>query len=87
MNSFDKIVGEPLKIPHVVDTDYLGGFKLRLLFDDGKQGVFDFAELFGKPAFAGLKDRYQFIQYGLEYGTIVWANGMDISPEFLHNSI
>ena len=71
----------------VMSADYLGGHKLRILFDDGKEGEFDFATLLDKPFYSKLKDKKEFIQYGLEYGTLVWANGTDISPEILYENI
>jgi hypothetical protein len=42
----------------------------------------DLTPLLAYPAFVDLKDKQQFIQFGLD-DTIFWANGADIAPEYL----
>jgi hypothetical protein len=39
--------------------------------------------LLAYPAFAELRDKSNFIQFGLDQ-TIFWANGADIAPEYLY---
>ena len=34
------------------------------------------------PAYKELKDESEFIRYGVD-GTVFWANGADIAPEYL----
>ncbi len=80
------------KLCQVVDADYLGGHKLRLKFNDGLQGVFDFTDYVKKGVFRPLMDPKKFTQFGLMYGTIVWkprAGGMelDIAPEYLYQRV
>ena len=45
----------------------------------------DLTPLLQYPAFEELKDEKQFIQFGLD-GTIFWANGADITPEYLYDN-
>lgn len=48
----------------------------------GKESV-DMSPLFVYPAFQELKDPKKFVQFGLD-GTVFWANGADIAPEYLY---
>ena len=43
----------------------------------------DLSPLLSYPAFEELRDKEQFIQFGLE-DTIFWKNGADIAPERLY---
>ena len=74
----------------IVDADYLGGHKLSLKFNDGLQGVLDFADYVKKGVFKPLTDPKKFTHFGLVYGTIVWKpDGMelDIAPEYLYQRL
>ncbi len=81
------IVGSPNNCIKVEDVEYLGGLKLRLAFNDGAVGEFDFTELTKKGVFRELADPYKFIQFGLQHGTLVWSEYLDISPEYLRSNI
>ena len=73
----------------VVDCKYLSGYRLRLRFNDGLEGELDLeAELQGE-VFQPLRDTAFFQQYVLhpELHTIVWPNGADFAPEFLHECV
>jgi hypothetical protein len=64
----------------------LGGFVLRLGFDDGSVREIDLeAELWG-PVFEPLRDPQLFrrVRVDEELGTIVWPNGADFDPDVLH---
>lgn len=67
----------------VTDVDYLGGYRLECTFNDGVRKTVDLAPLLKYPMFAELKDESKFIQFGLD-GTLFWANGADIAPEYLY---
>lgn len=69
-------------ILHVTNAEYLGDYNLLCLFNNGKKKKVDLAPLLSYPAFEELKDKNKFIQFGVD-GTIFWANGADISPEYL----
>ena len=67
----------------VTDIEYLGGYTLLCTFNDGAVKRVDLTPLLEYPAFLDLKDKDKFLQYGLD-GTIIWANGADIAPEYLY---
>lgn len=60
-----------------------------LRFSDGSEGDTDLKDELWGPVFEPLKDRNCFCQFTVhpELHTIVWENGADFSPEFLHSRI
>lgn len=71
---------------HVTDVERLGGYRLRLAFDDGASGEIDLSNEEWRGIFSPLADVDYFGQVELdeELGTIVWPNGADFAPETLH---
>ena len=69
----------------VTDVEYLGDYILLCTFSTGEQKSVDLTPLLQYPAFEELKDKDMFIQFGLD-GTIFWANGADIAPEYLYEN-
>jgi hypothetical protein len=69
----------------------LGGFRLRLGFEDGTQGDVDVAAIIGKFAgvFAPLRKAAYFesVRVDRGLGTIRWPNGADIAPETLYDAL
>jgi hypothetical protein len=69
---------------HVTDVKYMDGYRLRLVFNNGDEGVVDLSgELYG-PVFEPLQDQSLFRQVYLTSRTIEWPNGADFAPEFLY---
>jgi hypothetical protein len=76
-------------ILHVVDAQYERDYILRLKFNDGAEGLVDLAgQLYGEM-FEPLKDLSKFRSFKVdpELNTIVWENGADLAPEFLHKQL
>ena len=76
-------------ILHVVDAKYEHDYVLWLKFSDGAEGFVDLAdELYGE-VFAPLRDFAKFRSFRVdpELETIVWENGADLAPEFLHERL
>ena len=74
--------------PTLKAAEYVGSYRLRLTFSDGKVGDIDLApELWGE-VFEPLKDLELFKSFKVdkELGTVVWPNGADFAPEFLYQS-
>jgi uncharacterized protein DUF2442 len=78
-------IGLMEKIVHVTDLQVLGGYRLRLGFDDGTCGEIDFSEEDWEGVFAPLADPAYFgrVELDRQLGTLVWPNGADIAPETL----
>lgn len=74
---------------HVTSVEVLGGFRLRLSFDDGSTREVDVEHLLRGPVFEPLlKDPELFkrVEVDAELGTIVWPNGADMDPVVLHGT-
>ena len=72
-------------ILNVTNVEYAGDYVLVCTFNNGKVKKVDLAPLLAYPAYEELKDKDKFVQFGLD-GTIFWANGADISPEYLFDN-
>ncbi len=72
----------------VVSARYKEGYKIEIIFDDGRSGIVDFTEYLDRGGvFEKFKDITFFKSYKIdeEVGTIVWGNEIDISPEKLYS--
>lgn len=69
-------------ILHITDAQYLGDYTILFEFNNGAKKKVDLSVLLKYPAFQFLKDKTEFIKFGLR-DTIFWGNGTDIAPEFL----
>jgi hypothetical protein len=74
---------------HVVEARYIGGHLIWLRFRDGMSGEIDLEPTLDGPVFEPLRDPAVFRQFQIhpEFHTLVWPNGADIAPEFLHDNI
>jgi hypothetical protein len=73
----------------VVEARYVGAYVLWLRFRDNTAGEIDLEkELYG-PIFEPLRDPAVFQQFQVhpEFNTLVWPNGADFAPEFLHENV
>ncbi len=71
--------------PRLTRAEYLCDYKIRVRFEDGREGVLDLAgELWGE-VFEPLKDTDLFRRFRVdtELDTIVWPTGADLAPEYL----
>ena len=67
----------------------LPGYRLRLRFDDGAEGVVDLSGMVGKGVFASWKDPAAFARVSVdpETGTVAWPDGIDLCPDALHHEV
>ena len=74
---------------HVVEARYIAAHVVWLRFRDGTAGEIDLASVLEGPVFEPLKDTSVFRQFQIhpEFHTLVWANGADLAPEFLHDNV
>ena len=74
---------------HVLEARHLHDYTLWLRFNDGAEGEVDLeAELEGE-VFGPLLDKEAFKSFRVdaEIRTVVWENGADFAPEFLHENL
>jgi Protein of unknown function (DUF2442) len=70
----------------VKDVEYVSGYKLQLLFEDGSVRLADLERHLDGEIFEPLKevDYFKSARVSPELDTIVWNNGADMSPDFLY---
>ena len=76
-------------ILHVVDAKHERDYILWLKFSDGAEGFVDLGDQLYGEVFAPLKDPAKFRAFKIdpELDTVVWENGADFAPEFLHERL
>ncbi|MBM3890918.1 MAG: DUF2442 domain-containing protein [Verrucomicrobia bacterium] len=76
-------------ILHVVKAQYEHDYVIRLRFNDGAEGFVDLAGELHDQMFVPLRDTAKFKAFMCdpELNTIVWENGADFAPEFLHERL
>lgn len=74
---------------HIVEAEYVGGYRIWLRFDDGAEGEVDLAGELTGPVFQPLRSLRIFRRFRLhpELRTLVWPNGADFAPEFLRSKL
>lgn len=73
-------------IVDVVEARPLSDYRIALLFEDGKRGIYDASPLIGAGVFHTLEDPLVFNTLRIEYGTVVWLGGIDIAAEELYEN-
>ena len=73
-------------IVRVTDAKLVRDFVVWLRFNDGSEGEIDLSQELEGPIFEPLRDPELFARFRLdeELHTLVWPNGADFAPEFLH---
>ena len=76
-------------IYRVQSAEVVAPFTLRIRFDDGLERRIDFSAILAGELFGPLRDPTVFNQVRVdpEVHTVVWPNGADLAPEFLHDNI
>jgi hypothetical protein len=74
---------------HVVDARYVGDHVIWVRFRDGSEGEIDLGSELVGPVFEPLRDPEVFKRFRVdpEFRTLVWPNGADFAPEFLHRKV
>lgn len=76
-------------ILHVKEARYLHDFVIWVKFNDGLAGEVDLKNELEGEIFGPLKDVNLFKSFKVDpvIATIVWENGADFAPEFLHDNL
>lgn len=70
--------------PRIREVTPTENFKLKLLFSNGEQGLYDCSELLNFGVFKELQDRNYFNQVKVLDGTVAWPHEQDICPDTLY---
>src|SRR5438270_84066 len=70
----------------VTAAEALGGYRLRISFSNGEEGMVDLTDALWGPMFEPLKDPAIFQRFELSpvLHTIQWENDADFAPEYLY---
>lgn len=73
----------------ITDARLVRDFIVWVRFDDGAEGEVDLSAELDGPVFEPLKDPRVFAEFSLhpDLHTLVWPNGADFAPEFLHQHV
>jgi hypothetical protein len=74
-------------ILNIIEANYLDGFRVKLLFNDGLEKIVDLKDYMNSkkhPLFQSLKRIEEFKKFKL-HKTLIWDTGADIAPEYLYN--
>lgn len=74
----------------VLKVKYIEGYKLELVFENGKKGIVDLQNYVNE---GGVFSRFSDIEYfkqayvDKELGVLCWPDGLDIAPETLYSKV
>jgi hypothetical protein len=72
----------------VVKVKALEGFRMKVEFSDGTQGVVELKDRLFGPVFEPLRDAKLFAQVTIDYfGAITWPGGADLAPDALYAQV
>lgn len=69
------------RVSEVIPTD---DYKLKLVFTNGEQGLYDCSGLLDFGVFQELRNKSYFKQAHVLGGTVAWPNEQDICPDTLY---
>jgi len=70
--------------PRVSTVTPLDKFRLRIVFTNGEQRIFDVSPYLGYPAFRRLANPGYFALAKPGHGTVAWPDDIDICPDTLY---
>lgn len=68
----------------VIKAEYIGGYRIKLWFNDHVSKTVDLLSSLHGAVFEPLKDLALFQHFSIKYNTIEWENGADFAPEYLY---
>lgn len=71
----------------ISDAEYLGDYRVRFVFDNGREGVADMHPMIfddPRPVFAPLRDKDVFQQLFVEHGALCWPGDLDVAPQYIY---
>lgn len=74
----------------VTEAKVLPDFRLWIRFSDSTEGEIDLKDFIARdtrPVVTALRDPLTFSALRVDMDTVVWDNGFDLAPEFLHAQV
>jgi hypothetical protein len=73
----------------VKNASYQSNYRIWVEFNNGENGIVDLNGALWGTVFEPLKDLNEFKKFRVSeiFNTIVWENGADLAPEFLHKHL
>ena len=73
-------------ILYIIDAKCLEGYKVNIVFNNGRNGIADLRDELCGVIFNPLLDQsyFRLLKIDKELNTISWPNGADFAPEFLY---
>ena len=68
----------------VTKAEYLDGYRVKLLFNNGETRIADLSQSLNGTVFAPLRDVEFFKRFSIKFNTIEWENVADFAPEYLY---
>ena len=68
----------------VIKAEYLDGYRLLLLFNNGERRIVDLSNLLKGTVYIPLRDIDYFKRFSIKFNTVEWENGADFAPEYLY---
>lgn len=70
-------------------ANWVGDYRIEVMFSDGTGGVYDFAALLAKETAltVPLRDIQMFKCFFLELGALCWPNRLEFNPVSLHKNL
>lgn len=78
------ITGKRPLSPDAVSVAVMADHMLRVRFANGELRDFDMKPLLARKCYHPLKNDILFQTARVSFGTVEWANGLDIDPEWLY---
>ena len=70
--------------PDLISVKALDGYKLDLVFADGKRGVFDCGPYMQYEFMEDVREPSRFAEVTADHGTAAWPGGEDLCPDDLY---
>ncbi len=74
----------------VAEVEALSGFRLRVRFNDGTEGIVEMSDFINSDAagvFAALRDERLFRRARVALGAVTWPGDLDLAPDAMHGAI
>ena len=73
--------------PDLISAKALDGYKLDLVFADGRGGIFDCSPYMQFEFMEDLREPSKFAAVGVGHGTATWPGGEDLCPDDLYSNL